>query len=330
MSAKASTFLQDAERRMGKSSTAIYSASATTLTALAVLAYAAPQWTARAVFGSAAYPPDEQHSLLVRLWSSVLIAPAGMAWALKRTALADALKLSSAVVFMSWAGLLLTPVAGSLHVLVRLAFFCSALALGSLPLFQTFGTPRDRARVNRDAGHARSILTSTLFGRRRTVLGALFWCAGLTTSALGWSQLAAPETTMRAFFGYVYGASTLLLWRATSLVVALGISPACLLLSHKAESHQLGSPVARALCWSMLASAIAYVLPLAPLQVRGDGGPLLPLLVGAWVASGTVAMLGGAADEVEKLAEKAVGEGEEAVERTKEAAERAEEEAKEK
>lgn len=169
----------------------------------------------------------------------------------------------------------------------------------------------------------------------------------VTMPVVGASYFLAPRFTLTHTFGYDYGRSTQLIWKAIGAGALMTFIPAQLVaLKHKADTDNLSTGPGRALNLGLMGTAVGHLLVLGecekplgvhgvgkqgsshfwhallptpsrqfflfdtagPILAQGNGGFLLPGVVSAWFLALITSMLGLSAPELAQLAEEVTSE----------------------
>lgn len=287
---------------------------------LAIPLLFASKTTAKWQFGSAAYPVEDQHSHLNKLYASGLATSASLLLALSelahsglsRTYTADVLKVGaighgiSSMLLLVLYGLRTTTFAWSI-------LEGGAAALTALiPATQLLTSEEDRTRFQRDLKvfptWLRGVLTFSSIPRRRySWLATLYSILALNMFMAGASYFVAPRWSLYHTFGYDYGSSTHYMWRLIGLGALMTIMPSVLMaLKHKADIQRMGATPARTLNLGLVGTSIGHLLVLTPIATKLHGGMLMPVVLGTWSAALVTSMLGLAAPEVQEMAEQVV------------------------
>ncbi|PRW20778.1 Meiotic nuclear division 1 [Chlorella sorokiniana] len=275
---------------------------------------------ARAAFGSAADPPEDQHTHVLGLLASGLLAASATAFALEECArrgqaylltfTADTLKLGLvAFAAMNIALQVCSAVICRFYyprTLTAAAAIASGLAmslLAALPASQLLVAPEDRARVWNDFRRLPRDLLSGMWLRRSSLPGALYLLLTIAFPVAGLAYFLAPNTTLYHTFGYVYGKSTAMVWKGIGAGLMTILPAMTFTLKDKAENELLGRSIARTLNLGLMAAAIGHLLVLGNILNHGIGGFLLPAVTATWGTALLASMAGLAAPEVAAIAE---------------------------
>lgn len=288
-----------------------------TLLALSHLALAIPlvfnsMYTSKVAFGKAAEPPEDQHSHLLQIYASSLVASTSLCFSLSELAstrmlhsfTADILKLGLLGHGLSWMFLFLnypatlTPTATILEAI-------AATATAFIPASTMLFTRQDRRdawdRFKHLPDQFRSFFPATAHGRYPW-LATIYSLLSLAMPAAGLVYFIAPRFTLYHTFGYDYGKSAQLIWKAIGAGALMTIIPAMTAaLKHKAEIGKMATTPARMLNMGLMGAAIGHLLVLGPIMAQGHGGLMMPGVVGAWAVTLLTSMLGLAAPEVREF-----------------------------
>ncbi|PRW50968.1 Meiotic nuclear division 1 [Chlorella sorokiniana] len=281
----------------GGAATAVYAGLVALLGAASPPLILMPQLSAKFMFGSAADPPDAQHTHLMQLAAGTQLVMAGVAAALIHTwctpawrpAPADALNLSLVAYGLSavltdiyWASAF-SPW-GWVGTLVADALLATAAA-------SQMGPARIADAVKRLPGAVRSFSHPRRGG---SMLASLLMVLAPAFVAAGAAYYLAPQTTLTHTFGYAYGKSAFWLWKAIGLGCVM-VLPACAatLQDKAAGEGALTGTAAQALNAGLVSAAALHLWVLTPILAGGEvGGVLLPAVAGTWALAGLAAVLG--------------------------------------
>ncbi|KAL4433392.1 hypothetical protein ABPG77_010245 [Micractinium sp. CCAP 211/92] len=293
----------------------LYTLLALTLGGMALLCIMVPKTAARLAFGSAAEPPEDQHSHTLALLGWGMAAAAAAAFALEecarkhmeRTFTADTLKLGLAgfaaldIALQFYYPRTMTALAAVVFMLSR------GLAL-ALPAAQLFISADDRNRLWRDFRRLPRTLPRALSLRQPTMSGLLYLLLTAAFPVAGAAYFAAPKTTLFHTFGYAYGKSTYMTWKGVGGALMTVLPAMTYTLKDKAENGLLGRSVARTLNIGLMLASVGHLLVFGPILNQGHGGWLLPILTATWGTALLASMAGLAAPEVTHLLEQAEAE----------------------
>lgn len=299
----------------GLSDSQAYSLLAVLLGVMALPCIFTPKLAARAAFGSAADPPEDQHSHTLSLLACGLLSAAAVAFALEECArrhmlhtfTADTLKLSlvaysaADILLQFWYPATMTPLAAILSTLSR------ALTL-ALPASQLFVTAEDRGRVWRDFRRLPRSLPAAFLMRKPSMTTALYLMLTLAFPISGFLYFIAPKATLMHTFGYAYGKSTAMVWKGVGGGLMTILPAMTYTLKDKAENGLLGRSLARTLNLGLLISSIGHLLVFGPILNMGHGGWMLPILTATWGTALLASMAGLAAPEATALLQSAEAE----------------------
>lgn len=303
-------------RMQGFSNAQLYTFLALAHGALALPLIFFSKASAKLIFGSAADPVEDQHVQMLQLYATGLLTVASMAYALEEAArgrmlnsfTADTLKL----------GLLgFTSAKAAEYLLYPMtktppAVLIEWLAIGAtwmLPASHLLFTKTDRQRLNRDFVRTwRSHVSGLLKLRRYTFTAALYTLLTVAFFVAGAGYAFLPKFTMFHTFGYVYGKSTTMLWRALG-VADMTLMPAITYtLREKSESNLLAKTIPRTLNLGLMVASVGHMLVLGPILSKGFGGFMLPSLAATWGTALLASMIGMAAPELNSLVEQVAHE----------------------
>ncbi|KAI7838055.1 hypothetical protein COHA_008138 [Chlorella ohadii] len=298
-------------------STQLTTSQSYTLLALELLVFAlpcifSPKLAARAAFGSAANPPEDQHTHVLGLLASGLLAASAAAFALEECArrgqaylltfTADTLKLGL-VAFAAMNIVLQFYYPRTLTAAAAIASSVAMCLLAALPASQLLVAPEDRARVWNDFRRLPGDLLSGTWLRRSSLPGALYMLLTIAFPAAGLAYFVAPNTTLYHTFGYIYGKSTAMVWKGIGAGLVTILPAITYTLKDKAENELLGRSIARTLNLGLMAASIGHLLVLGTVLNHGIGGFMLPAVTATWGTALLASMAGLAAPEVAAIAE---------------------------
>jgi len=297
----------------------LYTVLGLTFIAISILLIFAPKQVTKFVFGRSADPVEDQHVYLHQIYATELFSAAAISFALEEAArknmlnsfTGDTLKLGL-VGFSAFKAaeyglypLTKTPWGMALEWVVL-----SFAAL--LPASQLLFSRADRSRLQRDFIRPAPSHIKQLFQLRKfTITAIMYTFLSVAMAVSGFSYIMIAKFTMFHGFGYVYGKSTIMLWRAIggghlSLMTAL-----CYTLREKAEDNLLSKSIARMLNMGLLATSVGHILILGPMLSKGHGGFLLPVVSAMWGNAMLTSMAGLSAPEFEQMADELQEEAEE-------------------
>ncbi|GAB4819414.1 hypothetical protein N2152v2_006460 [Parachlorella kessleri] len=258
---------------------------------------------ARLLFGSAADPPEDQHSHLLGLLCCGLLSAATVAFCLEeaarkhmlRTFTADTLK-AALMAFSAGNILLQLYYPATLTPLAAMALALAMAATFALPAGQLLGR-EDADRVWRDFRRLPHNLYYLTTLRKFSFAGALYLLLTWMFPLAGLLYFVAPKYILYHTFGYVYGKSTQFLWKAIGGGLMSVVPAMTYTLKDKAENDLLGRSIPRSLNFGLMLASIGHLLVFGPILARGHGGFLLPLLTSSWATSLVAAMAGLATPE---------------------------------
>lgn len=289
------------------------------LITISILLISAPKQVTKFVFGRSADPVEDQHAYLHQIYATELLSAAAISFALEEAArknmlnsfTGDTLKLGL-VGFSAFKAaeyvfypLTKTPWGMALEWIV-----VSFAAL--LPASQLLFSRDDRSRLHRDFIRPAPSHIKQLFQFRKFSITAIMYTFLTVTMVVsGLSYIMLPKFTMYHGFGYVYGKSTTMLWRAIGGGHLTLMTALCYTLKEKSEDNLLSKSIARMLNMGLLATSVGHMLVFAPMLSEGHGGFLLPVVSAMWGFAMLTSMSGLSAPEFEQMAKELKEETEE-------------------
>lgn len=268
----------------------------------------APHTVADFLFGSAALPHDFLHEPLLRIlatgFAGASTAAASLNLAAKRGQLGDSsfqrlnLALLAASAFNTVFFISNAATAGEGSVVSFSAFWVTVLALGATVLTAWGGYGKnsqvglslkrvgplpavkkyqdDLADLPDNNGDLQATLYSIL-------------TVGLVVS--GATYLLQPQETLQAFFNNSKGEECIFTWRAIGGGLITLLPAMTYTLREGAKRGKLGESAYKALNIGVFGAGAGHLAILTPILVSGEGGPLLPALLGLWGVGAAVSGL---------------------------------------
>ncbi|GAB4824039.1 hypothetical protein N2152v2_011085 [Parachlorella kessleri] len=270
---------------------------------LAATAFLAPTMLVNAFFPGAALPQGMQLQVLSKILACGLGAGSAASLALKQAA--DSGDLASPTAQRLQLGLMgFSAGAISMHLLYSPAITFTSLAMGAAVMGTTFAVPYSHYTKTNGGLGLGSVVGSYLGAvpdhlNIKNAQSALYALVTPTLALAGASYLFMPEATLGHVFGYARGIESMFLWQNIGgglMTVAPAITYS---LKKAADEGTLGHPMYKTLNAGLALAAAGHLVVLGPMWAAGQGGPMLPWILGAWstalLTSGLGLMKGGAA-----------------------------------
>jgi len=255
-----------------------------------------PEMIANFFFPGAALPQGFESQVLVQLLGSGLAAGSASCYALKQ--FADNNDLNKPTAQRLQLGLMgLSAAAIGTHLMYSPAISISSLATGAVVMGTTGGIAYQS--YTRAVGPVKvGDVISRYFGavpdhlRITNLQSGLFSLLTPTLALAGASYLAFPGYSLAEIFGYVKGTDTFFWWQNIGGAF-LTLAPALTYsLKAEADAGRLGEPVAKTLSGGLIVTSLGHLSVLVPMFMNGQGGDMLPYLVGAWTTAASAGFLG--------------------------------------
>ncbi|KAL4425888.1 hypothetical protein ABPG75_009904 [Micractinium tetrahymenae] len=256
---------------------------------LAAAAFMAPTAIVNFFFPGAALPQGFQAQALAKLLGCGLGAGAAASFGLKQ--LADSNQLASPTAQRLQLGLMGFSAGNiALHALYSPSISGTSLMAGAAVMGLTFAVPYQHY-VKTNGGLKPVQAITSYFGAvpdHLNIKGLQSGLYSLLTPVLalaGASYLFAPGMSLAEVFGFVKGVDSYFLWQAIGgglMTVAPAVTYS---LKKLADGGRLGEPVAKTLNAGVAAAAAGHLAVMGPMVVANQGGPMLPIVAGAWAAA---------------------------------------------
>ncbi|KAL4445732.1 hypothetical protein ABPG77_008931 [Micractinium sp. CCAP 211/92] len=263
---------------------------------LAAAAFAAPTALVNFFFPGAALPQGFQAQALVKLLGCGLGAGSAACFGLKQ--LADSSQLASPTAQRLQLGLMGFSAGNiALHALYSPSISGTSLLAGAAVMGLTFAVPYQHY-VKTNGGLKPLEALGSYFGAvpdHFNIKGLQSGLYALLTPVLalaGASYLFAPGVSLAEVFGFVKGVDSFFLWQTIGgglMTVAPAVTYS---LKKLADGGRLGEPVARTLNAGVAAAAAGHLAVMGPMVAAGQGGPMLPMVAGAWATALLTAGMG--------------------------------------
>lgn len=262
----------------------------------ASLCFFMPEMIANLFFPGAALPQGFETQALVQLLGSGLAAGSASCYALKQ--FADNNDLNKPTAQRLQLGLMgFSAAAIGTHLMYSPAITISSLATGAVVMGTTGGIAYQS--YTRAVGPVKvGDVLYRYFGavpdhlRIKNLQSGLFSLLTPTLALAGASYLAFPGYSLAEIFGYVKGTDGFFWWQNIGGAL-LTLAPALTYsLKAEADAGRLGEPVAKTLSAGLLVTSLGHLSVLVPMFMNGQGGEMLPYLVGAWTTAASAGVLG--------------------------------------
>lgn len=284
----------------------LYTMLALMFVALSVPLTFAPKQVTKFAFGHSADPVSEQHLQLFRIYGTELLSAAAISFALEEATRKSMLQsFTGDTLKLSLIGFAAFKAAEYIFYPFTKTPWAMALELAVLSL--TFLLPASQLLFSRsDRSRFRLPPSLPRFKPSTTSITAFFYTFLTIAMPLsGLMYIILPKYTMYHGFGYVYGTSTIMLWRAIGGGHISLLTGLCYTLKEKADDGLLSKSIARILNIGLLATSVGHMLILGPMLSNGqqEGGFLLPLVTAMWGSALLSSMMGLSAPELKQMAE---------------------------
>eukprot|EP00887_Chlorella_sp_A99_P004788 scaffold4.g4788.t1 len=113
-----------------------------------------------------------------------------------------------------------------------------------------------------------------------------------TLALAGAAYLLSPGASLASVFGFVKGKEAFFFWQLVGGGLMTVLPSITYSLKKLADEGRLHEPVSKALNAGLLLASAGHLAVFGPALLAGQGGQMLGLVAGTWVAGGASAVLG--------------------------------------